>query len=144
MKSSPKILEKLSEWPSSWAIDDNDVAKGQEITLVLRAFIESLIKLELASTTIRRHVNNLWLLGGELIREINIYPDQRKKTALQLIKNALDDEGGPYCRHLNSESEMKAFDATCKKLNQFIKGDVVHLIQRNIVSRHRDALLKFN
>lgn len=120
MKSTSKILEKMSGWPESWAYDDDDIEKGQEITVVLKAFTKSLIELGLAPTTIRRHVNNLWLLGGEIIRDINSYPKLRKKTALELIKYSVDDEGGPYCRHLNSESEMQAFDATCKKLHKFI------------------------
>ncbi|MDI6687971.1 MAG: hypothetical protein QME06_07115 [Desulfobacterales bacterium] len=95
--------------------------KGQEITSILKSFLESLIENELAPSTIRRHANNLWLLGGEIIREINFDPEQRNRTALELIDTSVDDQGGPYCRHLDSESEMKAFDATCKKLHRFIR-----------------------
>lgn len=120
MKSTKQILEGLAEWPASWAIGDGDVENGKEVVTILKAFIESLIEGELAPRTVRRHVNNLWLLGGEIIREVNVYPDQRQKTALQLIADAVDDEGGPYCRHLNSELEMQAFDATCKRLHRFI------------------------
>ena len=120
MKSTSNIFEKQTEWPDSWAFDDADVEKGREITVVLQAFTKSLIALGLAPNTVRRHVNNLWLLGGEIIRDINSYPMLRKKTALELIEYSVDDEGGPYCRHLNSESEIRAFDATCKKLHKFI------------------------
>ena len=121
MKSRSHILEALAEWPESWAIGEEDVQKGQEIVAELRGFAESLVELGLTPTTIRRHVNNLWLLGGEIIREVNFDPDEREKTALELLEASVDDEGGPYCRHLEGESEMKSFDATCKKLHKHLK-----------------------
>jgi len=118
MKSASQLIESMSEWPESWAIDEADVQKGLEIVAVLAPFAESLVNRGLALSTIRRHINNLWLLGGEIIREINFDPGQRAKTALELLEASVDDEGGPYCRHLETESEMKSFDATCKKLNK--------------------------
>jgi hypothetical protein len=121
MKSASKILESMSDWPESWAIDEGDNQKGAEIVAALKGFAESLVELGLAPTTIRRHVNNLWLLGGEIIRELNFERDQREKTASELLKDSVDDEGGPYCRHLETEAEMKSFDATCKKLNAYLE-----------------------
>ena len=121
MKSASKILESMSNWPESWAIDEGDNQKGAEIVADLKSFAESLVELGLAPTTIRRHVNNLWLLGGEIIRELNFDRDQREKTASELLEDSVDDEGGPYCRHLETEAEMKSFDATCKKLNAYLE-----------------------
>jgi len=121
MKSASKILESMSDWPESWAIDEGDNQKGAEIVADLKGFAESLVELRLAPTTIRRHVNNLWLLGGEIIRELNFDRDQREKTASELLEDSVDDEGGPYCRHLETEAETKSFDATCKKLNAYLE-----------------------
>ena len=111
----------MSEWPDSWAIDEDDVKNGRDIVAVLTPFAKSLVDLGFAISTIRRHINNLWLLGGEIIREINFDPDQRCKTALELLKSSVDTEGGPYCRHLDTEAEMQAFDATCKKLHKHLE-----------------------
>lgn len=121
MKSASKILESMSDWPESWAIDEGDNQKGAEIVAALKGFAESLVELGLAPTTIRRHVNNLWLLGGEIICELNFEQDQREKTASELLEDSVDDEGGPYCRYLETEAEMKSFDATCKKLNAYLE-----------------------
>jgi hypothetical protein len=30
-------------------------------------------------------------------------------------------DGGPYCRHLETEAELDSFDATCRKLFKFLK-----------------------
>ena len=34
----------------------------------------------------------------------------------------VDETGGPYCRHLDSEEQMMAYDATCRKLFKFLQG----------------------
>jgi len=62
-------------------------------------------------------------LDGKKIADLplNTLPDQREKTALELLKVSVDDEGGPYFQHLEDESEIKTFDATCKKLNRYLK-----------------------
>jgi restriction system protein len=67
-----------------------------------------------------RHLNNLWLLGGELIRSINMDSEDREKTPMELLLENIDETGGPYCRHLDSEEQMRAYEATCKKLFKFL------------------------
>ena len=65
-------------------------------------------------------LGNLWLLGGEIIRQVNFEPPLRGKPASVLLADVVDEEGGPCCRHLDSEAEMRSFDATCKKLHKYI------------------------
>jgi hypothetical protein len=71
--------------------------------------------------TVNRHLNNLWLLGGELIRSINMDPEDREKTPMELLLDNIDETGGPYCRHLDSEEQMRAYEATCRKLYKFLQ-----------------------
>jgi len=71
--------------------------------------------------TLNRHLNNLWLLGGELIRSINMDPEDREKAPMELLLDNIDETGGPYCRHLDSEEQMRAYEATCKKLFKFLR-----------------------
>jgi hypothetical protein len=64
-------------------------------------------------------VNNLWLLGGEIIRDLNYDPSLRKKAVAVHLRNAIHEDGGPLI-HNGSEAEQRSFDATCQKLHRFL------------------------
>ena len=49
----------------------------------------------LSTKTIRRHVDNLWLLGGELILALHDDPSRRKIDTGRLLHEAIDDDSGP-------------------------------------------------
>jgi hypothetical protein len=40
-----------------------------------------------------------------------------------LTLDSIGPEGGPYCRHLDSEEECRSFDATCRKLYKYLLGE---------------------
>jgi DNA-binding transcriptional ArsR family regulator len=123
MKKASQLLDRLKEWPESWAIDDEkDIRTGEEITAVLREFAQSLVDAGLAPSTISRHLSNLWLLGGEIISDINYDPPLRRKKAATLLEDTVDEAGGPNSRHLDSDAERWSFDATCKKLYKYLRA----------------------
>jgi hypothetical protein len=64
-------------------------------------------------------LTNLWLLGGEIIRNVDLYGEYAI-PALEKLRDSVGSDGGPYCRHLNSEYELESFDTTCRKLNKFL------------------------
>jgi len=68
----------------------------------------------------------LWLLGGELIREINMNPKLRKQAPMDLLLENIDETGGPYCRHLDSEEDSRSYGTTCKKLFKFLQKGIIH------------------
>jgi len=128
---------------------EKDLPPGEALVACFRPFIEHLASSGLAPRTIRRHVGNLWLLGGEIIRDLNYNPSLRKKTAEQLLRHAVYDDGGPLI-HNGSEEDQRSFedalqvidsrgvaqrvliafggpqghgdslDATCRKLHRFL------------------------
>ena len=69
--------------------------------------------------TIQRHVDNLWLLGGEIIRDVNEEPPLRKASAEQLVRKVIHEDGGPLI-HNGSEDEQRSFDSTCRKFHRFL------------------------
>jgi hypothetical protein len=69
--------------------------------------------------TIRRHVNSLWLLSGEMIRDLHYDPSLRKKAVEVLLRNVIYEDGGPLV-HNGTEEEQRSFDATCRKLHRFL------------------------
>jgi hypothetical protein len=71
---------------------------------------------------IRNHIDNLWLLGGELIRSLSHDKSLRNVPAEKLVADSVDEEGGPLCYHLDTEQEQAVFDSTCRKLHKFLKS----------------------
>jgi hypothetical protein len=112
----------LDEWPDSWMIDQPDRAMGKAIVNVLTPFIEHLINQGLTKRTIKRHVDNLWALGGEIITDINWDESLRKKPAKFLVSNTVDEEGGPLLRNPLDPDDQIHFDSTCRKLYKFLNS----------------------
>ena len=81
-----------------------------------------LIARGLKDKTIRRHMDNLWLLGDEIVRAVSMN-DEYDIPPAENLRRSVDEEGGPYCHHLDSESEARSFDATCRKLHKFFEED---------------------
>jgi hypothetical protein len=109
----------LDNWPRSWMGLEIDLPPGEELVVCFRPFIEHLASSSLSSKTIRRHVDNLWILGGEIIRDLNYTPSLRKVAAQRLLREAVHADGGPLI-HNGSEEEQHSLDATCRKLHRFL------------------------
>ncbi|SRR6266403_3294887 len=109
----------LDRWPHSWMGLEKDLRPGEELLPQLRLFIEHLAWSGLSPKTIRRHVDNLWLLGGEIIRDLHYDPSLRKLSAERLLRSVIHQHGGPLI-HNGSEEEQSSFDSTCRKLHRFL------------------------
>ena len=109
----------LDNWPRSWMGLEKDLPPGEQLVVCFRPFIEHLASLSLSSKTIRRHLDNLWILGGEIIRDLNYTPSLRKVAAQRLLREAVHADGGPLI-HNGSEEEQHSLDATCRKLHRFL------------------------
>lgn len=112
----------LDEWPDRWMIDQPDRAMGKAIVTVLTPFIEHLINQGLTKRTVKRHVDNLWALGGEIITDINRDESLRKQSAMVLVSNAIDEEGGPLLGNAFDPDDQIRFDNTCRKLYKFLNS----------------------
>ena len=121
MKTPEDIYPDFTEWPMRWMGVKKDVKYGQGILQVMRPFIESLIASGLSVKTIKRHMDNLWVLGGEIIRDVNTYDEYDEISPLEKIQASVGPSGGPYCRHWVWESEKKSYDSTCRKFHTFWK-----------------------
>lgn len=86
----------------------------------MQPFVEALIGEGRSVGTIRRHLNNLWLLGGEIVSRAQHHQALRRLGGRNLLLEFVDPEGGPLSRHLTTESEQRAFDGTCRKLWRFL------------------------
>jgi hypothetical protein len=110
----------MHEWPRSWQIDDTDESYGEGLLKELKPFVRNMVETDqLSRSTLRRHLNNLWLLGGELIAHINTYDEDRKLSPARLLDDNLCAEGGPSCQYLEPGTAQRQYDATCRKLHAF-------------------------
>jgi hypothetical protein len=100
---------------------EKDLPPGQKLVACFRPFLEYLITCaDLSPKTIQKHVDNLWTLGGEVIRDLNENPSLREKTIEQMLWDVIDDDGGPLIYGVSSEQEQRSFDSTCRKLLRFL------------------------
>src|SRR5438874_201711 len=77
----------LDNWPRSWMGWEKDLSAGERLVACFRPFLKQLVHSDLSPKTIQKHVDNLWALGGEIIRDLNQDPSLRKKD----IEKILDD-----------------------------------------------------
>ena len=61
----------------------------------------------------------MWVLGGEIIRDLNEDPSLRKVAAEKLIRNVIHEDGGPLI-HNGWEDEQRSFDSTGRKFYRFL------------------------
>jgi len=99
---------------------EKDLPPGEKLVACFRPFLEELVTSDLSPKTIQKHVDNLWALGGEIIRDLNENPSLRRKDIEQILADRIDDEGGPLVYAMESEEDQpRSFDSTCKKLHRF-------------------------
>jgi len=111
----------LDDWPRSWMRRQIDLRPGEKLVVCFRPFLEDhLVCSDLSRRTIRKHVENLWMLGGEIIRNLNRTPRLRKMAVERLLFDIVDD-GGPLLYHGGSEEQQRSLESTCKKFRRFLR-----------------------
>ena len=113
-------MEEMNSWPKKWAGDKADEVFGEKLLVELKPFVEALIAHGYAKSTLNRHLNNLFLLGGEIIRMVSI-DEEYDRDAGDVARESVEEEGGLLCQHLHTEAQERSYDATCKKLHNFLE-----------------------
>lgn len=102
----------LDTWPRSW-IGWEEAPPREQLVACFRPFLEDLVASDLSPKTIQKHVDKLWTLGGEIIRDLNENPSLRRKGIEQILDDRIDDEGGPLVYALEWEEALqRSFDST--------------------------------
>ena len=109
----------LQEWPERWMGEEKDIPPGSRLVEYFLPFLVYLAGSGLSKKTIRNHVDNMWVLGGEIIRDVNDEPSLRKASAEKLVLKVIGDDGGPLI-HNGSEDDQRSFDSTCRKFYRFL------------------------
>jgi hypothetical protein len=97
---------------------EKDLPPGERLLALFRPFLEYLVASDLSPKTIQNHVDNMWALGGEFIRDLNDDPHLRKQPVERHLLQMIE-YGGPLLRH-GGEDQQRSFDATCRKFRRFL------------------------
>jgi len=108
----------LNGWPRSWIGLEKDLPPGEELLRLFRPFLEHLVASDLSPKTIQKHIDNMWALGGEFIRDLHNDPPQRKRPVDQVLFKMIE-YGGPLL-YDGGEEDQRSFDSTCKKFRRFL------------------------
>ncbi len=100
-------------------ITEEDAEAGGRLVAEFEEFLVFLIRSDLSTKTIKKHAGNLWYLGGEIIRDLDDEFETKEKSNIRLL-DYVGSDGGVFCRHLDQESELKSYDATCRKLWRYL------------------------
>ena len=102
--------------------EEKDILPGETLVACFRPFMEALAASDLSPKIIQKHVDNLWALGGEIIRDLNETPSLRRKNIEAILDHRIDDEGGPLVYALESEEpQQRSLHSTCRKLHRFLR-----------------------
>jgi hypothetical protein len=115
----PLCCRDLAEWPRSWMGDERDLVPGKNIVQCFTPFLVYLTGSGLTKKTVQKHVDNLWILGGELIRDLQETPKLRKKPVTEIIDSLLENDG-PLLYHCESEEQQRSFESTCRKFRRYL------------------------
>ena len=99
--------------------EEKDLPPGRRLVLYFMPFLLHVAESGLSKRTIQNHVDNMWLLGGEIIRDVNQTPSLRKATAEKLVRDVVHEDGGPLI-HNGWEDEQRTFDSTCRRFYRFL------------------------
>jgi len=108
----------LNGWPRSWMGLEKDLPPGEQLLTLFRPFLEYLATSNLSPKTIQKHVDNMWALGGEFIRDLHSDSSLRKKPVEQILLQMIE-HGGPLLYH-GGEDQQRSFDSTCRKFRRFL------------------------
>jgi hypothetical protein len=97
---------------------EKDLPPGEQLLTLFRPFLEYLAASDLSPKKIQKHVDNMWALGGEFIRDLHSDSSLRKKPVEQVLLQMIE-YGGPLLYHAG-EDQQRSFDSTCRKFRRFL------------------------
>jgi hypothetical protein len=122
VKGVRDIVPDLDKWPKSWMGTKSDFEYGKKLLPFMEKFINYLVGQDLSRKTLKEYIDNVWLLGGTIIKHISIY-EEHKRDALEVILEDVEADGClPDGYDCMSKSELASFSRMCRKFEEFLKN----------------------
>lgn len=115
------LTPDFDKWPESWMGDEKDLKYGRKLLPFMEEFLNHLISQGLAARTLKGYVDNVWLLGGSIIKQVSIYDEYNTAPLTKLQKSV--EFGGllPDGYEQMTPRVLKAFERTCGGYEEFLK-----------------------
>ena len=114
------VFPDILSWPESWMGDEHDLVAGHLILDVFMAYLVHLKNKGRARSTVKKHGDYIWALGGEIIRDTSESGFDQNMSAFDLVISYVDNLGGPYWRHASGEEDQLQYDSVCRALYRFL------------------------
>jgi hypothetical protein len=116
-----ELSPDFDEWPERWMGLKEDLEYGKKLLPYMEAFLSDLIKQEQSRKALKNHIDNMWLLGGSIIKEVSIYEEYKIAPRKKLLESV--ETGGmlPDDHEGRTERDLKDFERTCELFEEFLK-----------------------
>jgi len=110
----------FDEWPVSWMGIKEDLTYGQKLLPYFSDFLQALHAEGMSRKIFAQYRDNLWLLGGTIVREVSLYEEYQDDALEKLVKSLTDGGILPdHCDQMNSV-ELRAFERMCRRFEKHL------------------------
>jgi len=110
----------LDRWPTSWMGVKEDLEYGMRLLPYFEHFLQELYDSGLSRRTFVKYRNDLWLLGGTIVRQVSNFEEYHEDPLEKLYNSVIADGILPYRFDRMCEADLNAFFRMCRKLEKFL------------------------
>ncbi len=111
----------FDRWPTSWMGVAEDLAYGKKLLPWFAGFLQALCDEGLSRKTFAQYRDNLWLLGGTIIREVSLYEEYQVDPLEKLCESVADDGILPDHYDQMTQTELKSFERMCRRFEKYLQ-----------------------
>ena len=116
-----KIVPDFDRWPKSWMGTQQDLEYGKKMLPFMEGFILYFLAQDLSRKTLKAHIDNVWVLGGTIIRDVSIYERHKQDPRQKILATVESGDWLPEPSTNMSAWELASFERMCKKFEKFLK-----------------------
>lgn len=113
-------VPNFDDWPKSWMGNEKDLVYGRQLLSWFSCFLQALHDDGMAKKTFAQYRDNLWLLGGTIIREVSLNGGYQDDPLEKLVEAVADDGILPDHSDQMSEVELEAFERMCRRFKKYL------------------------
>ena len=114
-------VPNFDRWPKSWMGVEEDLDYGRKLLPWFADFLQALYVEGLSRKTFAQYRDNLWLLGGTIIREVSLYEEYQVDPLVKLRESVADDGILPDHYDQMTQAELNAFERMCRRFEKYFR-----------------------
>lgn len=110
----------IDGWPDSWMGVDEDLEYGKKLLPYMVKFLEDLLNQGKSRKTFVRYRDNVWVLGGTIIKQVSLYEEYDTDPLNKLMESVEADGVLPDHFDWMSEDDLRSFERMCRRFEKFL------------------------